>query len=408
MESEHPAMKTFEVSRYSDPGRPHLRWQVNGTAPDGRRVRPRFRTRDEAQAWADDANREVKATGWQAMGLSDEARVEAAKCLEELAPTGRTLTEAVKFYLRHLAETERSVTVTEAVEELMEFKTGKGLSPRHAVNLRYFFKPLSEKFGGRKVSTLTRRELEAWLNARKLHPVSYKSTIRHLSILFNHCVKMGTASENPVKDIQPPKVAPEEVGILTPGAMRALLDLVKGEHPDMLAAVALQGFAGLRRAEVRRLTWDAVNLAEGHITLAAGKAKTRNRRVIPISANLAAWLAPVRAESGPVVPKCFDPCAAELRRKLMKAGHGFPDNALRHSFVSYRLAESGDENRTANESGHAVAVLHAHYKGLVSAKTAAAWWGILPTDATGGNIVAMPAPAATPWDLMLGKNPLTD
>lgn len=389
--------RRFSVTKYAPEGRTPS-WKVEGRSPSGQKLRRFFKSKPEAESFAADANSEVQSVGWQAMGLSDESRVESAKCLELLAPTGRSLTEAVKFYLKHLAETERSVMVSEAVEELMAFKEGKGLSARHAVNLRYFFKPLAEKFGDRKVSTLSRRELESWLNERKLHPVSYKSTLRHLSILFNHCVKMGTATENPVRGIQPPKFAREDVGILTPAAMRELLSLTRKNHPDMLAAILLQGFAGLRRAEVRRLEWDAVKLADGQIVVSAGKAKTRNRRTIAIASNLAAWLAPIRAESGLVAPKCFDSCFAELHRALVAKKHKFPKNALRHSFVSYRLMKDDSEDTTAREAGHTVEELHRDYKGLVSAKDSAAWWAIMPTDADGGNVVSLakrPVPMAS-------------
>lgn len=386
--------RSFSVSKYEPIGRAPS-WKVEGRAPDGRKLRRFFKTKVEAEAFAGDANAEVRSVGWQAMGLSDEARVEAAKCLEMLASKGRTLTDAVKFYLKHLAETERSVTVDEAVAELMEFKEGKGLSGRHATNLRYFFKPLTEKFGDRKVSTLSRREMESWLNSRKIHPVSYKSTLRHLSVLFNHCVKMGTAAANPLKDIQPPKIAAEEVGILTPVAMRELLAITRKAHPDMLAALLIQGFAGLRRSEVRKLSWDAVKLADGQIIISAKIAKTRNRRSIAIAGNLAAWLASIRQESGPVAPKCYDESFAEIRRTLVAGNHKFPKNALRHSFVSYRLMKDDNEDTTAREAGHTVEELHRDYKGLVSSRDAVAWWSIMPSDATGGNVVPISAPAAS-------------
>ena len=46
----------------------------------------------------------------------------------------------------------------------------------------------------------------------------------------------------------------------------------------------------MRSAELARLDWSEVNLQERHITVAADKAKTGARRVVPISDNLSAWL----------------------------------------------------------------------------------------------------------------------
>jgi site-specific recombinase XerC len=384
--------RAFTISRYAPAGRAPS-WKVEGRAPDGSKVRRFFPVKTAAEAFAHDANSEIRSVGWQAMGLADDQRIEAARCYEELSSSGRSLTEAVRFYLKHLAETERSVTVAEAVTELLEAKSGKGLSSRHRINLKYFLTPLSAQFGDRKVSTVNRREIESWLNSRGLHPTSYKSTLTHLSLFFNHCMKAGTASGNPAKDITAPKAPPEEVGILTPKALRSLITITREHHPDMLASMLIQAFAGLRRAEVQRLDWREVKLADGHIEVTAKKSKTRNRRVIDISPNLAAFLAPLRADSGLVAPACFNHCFKEIRSKVIKEKQAFPRNALRHSFVTYRLASTGDEKRTALESGDLVETLHEHYKGLVNEKTAAEWWSILPTDAKGGNIVTMSVPA---------------
>ena len=37
-------------------------------------------------------------------------------------------------------------------------------------------------------------------------------------------------------------------------------------------------------------------------------------------------------------------------------------NALRHSFVSYRFAQTGDAGRVAGELGNSAAVVHRHYR----------------------------------------------
>jgi len=45
----------------------------------------------------------------------------------------------------------------------------------------------------------------------------------------------------------------------------------------LVPAAALAGFCGLRRAELNRLQWTAVNLGQGTVTLGAGIAKTGSR-----------------------------------------------------------------------------------------------------------------------------------
>jgi integrase len=71
--------------------------------------------------------------------------------------------------------------------------------------------------------------------------------------------------------------------------------------PDaFLPGVCLKLFAGLRTSELLSLDWSEVSTSE--IVIRGAKAKTRQRRIVAISENLAAWLQPLRRPSGRVVP----------------------------------------------------------------------------------------------------------
>ncbi len=109
-------------------------------------------------------------------------------------------------------------------------------------------------------------------------------------------------------------------------------------------AIAL---AGLRTAEIERLDWREINLASKFIEVKTKKAKTRARRLVPIVPALAAWLQSYRADEeadgppteGPVWPQSL-PYLFELQRDAAKeAGVDWKHNALRHSFISYRVAD---------------------------------------------------------------------
>lgn len=347
--------------------------------------------------WVADRNRELREIGTAAYTLSDEERQEAALCAERLAPTGRTLTQAVDFYLAHLAVNERSITVNEAVAELLARKAAMGMSKRYIAEMKHQLERVKEAFGARKVTTLTTQELEGWLLGRKLAPISHANARRYLSILFNHCIKQGSAKTNPAEAMDTPKVMQTPPGILTPAAMRALIGLAREHHPDLLAAVLIQAFAGLRREEVRRLDWTEVNLARGYIEIKALKSKTAQRRLVTVRPNLAEFLAPLRREHGPVAPSCYDKCAAKLRERLESKKHRWPENALRHSFASYHLADCQDAAKTALQLGHKGAgMLFEHYRELVTPEDAAAWWAISPGAAIGGNVVELGRVGAAP------------
>ena len=55
---------------------------------------------------------------------------------------------------------------------------------------------------------------------------------------------------------------------------------------------------------------------------------------------------------------------------------------MRHSFVSYRLAATGNAAQTALESGHDQAILFAHYRELVKPKDAERFFAIMPAAVT--------------------------
>ena len=66
----------------------------------------------------------------------------------------------------------------------------------------------------------------------------------------------------------------------------------------------------------------------------------------------------------------------------MKAGipGGWRQNALRHSFISYRVAETGDVPRTALEAGNSPKMIFRHYRELVDEQSATEWFAIMPPE----------------------------
>jgi hypothetical protein len=53
-------------------------------------------------------------------------------------------------------------------------------------------------------------------------------------------------------------------------------------------------------------------------------------------------------------------------------------NALRHSFISYQVAEIKNVAQVALEAGNSPDIIFQHYRELVTEETAKAWFGITP------------------------------
>jgi integrase len=143
-------------------------------------------------------------------------------------------------------------------------------------------------------------------------------------------------------------------------------------------AMAISAFAGLRNAEVLRLDWREVRIDEGFIEVPALKAKTASRRLAPCPANLATWLVPCLVPNGPIWSEHETRLHDAYRAAAKAAGLTWRDNALRHSFVSYRLAEVQDAARVALEAGNSPQMVFANYRQLVTSAQAKAWFDIRP------------------------------
>ena len=101
---------------------------------------------------------------------------------------------------------------------------------------------------------------------------------------------------------------------------------------------------------------------------------------MPISDNLAPWLAPYLKESGPVWPHGHDYFYEAQRAVALKAQVKWKQNALRHSFISYRMAIVKDANQVALEAGNSPDIIFRNYLELVTQTQAKNWFGIEPEE----------------------------
>lgn len=153
----------------------------------------------------------------------------------------------------------------------------------------------------------------------------------------------------------------------------------------------LHRLAGVRRNsfELLRLTWAEVERRKGFIEISAGKAKTAQRRLIPLSDNLAAWLADAPRNGESVWPHSKPFLFEAMRDATAKAGVPWKGNGLRHSFISCRLAERKDVAAVALEAGNSPTMIFRHYRELATEAEAAEWFGVRPTYGAAHKVVRM-------------------
>jgi integrase len=152
--------------------------------------------------------------------------------------------------------------------------------------------------------------------------------------------------------------------------------LLKAASERLIPLLAIGGFAGLRTSEILRLEWEEIDFDESHIEIKSGKSKTAQRRLAPLLPNLAAWLAPHRGRTGPVCPT--NEVETERRELAKTLEIPWPNNALRHSFGSYRMAITDDAQKVAVEMGNSPSMIFRNYRKVVTRSEAGKWFELRP------------------------------
>jgi integrase len=298
-----------------------------------------------------------------------------AKCFELLK--GDALMDASRFYARHRIDQVTPRLVRDVVNELVENRTGQGSSARYLQDLRNRLDRFA-KDNVVDISTISTADASRWLDGLKVGPRTTKNFRTILYTLFQFAEAHGYVSKgmNPVAGVE--RTSGKHGGpieIFTPLEMAAL---IKAASKELLPALCLGAFAGLRSAEIERLDWKNVDLAAGLIEVAAEKTKTRSRRLVPILPNLAAWLTPYCRRKGRVWNGNQLDLSEARAVVVKKSGVAWKNNGLRHSFISYRLAQIQNAAQVSLEAGNSPAMVFQNYRELVKPEAATAWFAIAP------------------------------
>lgn len=183
-----------------------------------------------------------------------------------------------------------------------------------------------------------------------------------------------------------------QIGIINADTYSKLLEFVRAKHPQHLAAVVLAGFCGIRSDEIHgkradrsiRQSWEDIHLDRNFLSVTCAKENTPAWRHVPLCESAVAWLMLCKKRKGVV---CESGAMEKVRKLALEAGHKLPANCLRHSFISYRIAQTGNKPQVALEAGNSVTEIDRRYRVPVTAEQAADWFGIRP--ATKGKVIQM-------------------
>jgi integrase len=318
-------------------------------------------------------------------GLATRFGVTLAAAVDEWvsarsAVEGITLSDAVRFYQANRSDLLAVRSIAEVADEFVKALSNKGVSAIYVRNCGHHLKRFSEKVKG-NIADVTVADINQFLTGlKKLGPVSKNGIRRNIVTMFGFAKRNGylhperkTAAELSESFKEPET----EIQIFTPVEMEKIL---LAAHARILPLIAIGGFAGIRSAEVERLTWQDIKWDRGHIEIAGHKAKTAARRIVPLPENLKAWLAPWREKTGPILS--ISDVSGALGDTAVKAQipGGWRQNALRHSFISYRVSKTGDVARTSLEAGNSPKMIFRHYREVVTEESSEAWFAITPPE----------------------------
>jgi len=337
-------------------------------------------------------------------GFSPRELLEAGRLMKRevtrLKKFNLSIPEAVDYCLAYYRPPEIRKRFDEVAEQFLKDRSMKGCREKTMKGYRSFVRVVTHEFGEEEIDHIQQTDIEDWISESPYAPRTRANYIMTLSTIFNFAKKRKWCWENPATNISRPILDDKPPGILTPMQAAAILQAALDHQPEHVAGFAIGLFAGLRVSELCALDWSEIYLDRRMIEVKAAKAKTRQRRLVHISDNLAAWLAPYAECRGPVFyrevdgikellgPNRFgkdcrwlvgsDQVPTEEYQPLPVIVSPWPHNAIRHSFGSYYLGLTRNEQITASEMGNSPAMVFKHYREIVHPEDVDRYWKIMP------------------------------
>jgi hypothetical protein len=282
----------------------------------------------------------------------------------------------------------RSRTVSEVLAAMVQEKTAA--RGEKGIYLKVMQRDLATLPQLERIGDITPAQITSWLDSARAGGAGQRrlKNLRDSAVtLFRWAQKHGdlpegkTAPERTEAIVEGRKRGEERsIEIYTPGEFQTVYNTV----PDYWRPfVVLAAFAGLRTEELMPayrtakdgLDWRDVRREQGVIRVPASVSKTGHARVVPILPNLEAWLAHLNVPAhGPIIPG--SPSNADNDRRA--SVKGWKKNALRHSFGTYRTAQTQNLFQVALEMGNSPPIIRKHYLEAVPKAHGEAWFSIVP------------------------------
>jgi len=400
---------TVSATIYETPTKGRASFTLVYYAADGQRKRETAADYGALRTRADEVLADLKSGRQESVALPVSQREAFCRMLEILTPTGQhfelaasryaeafrilggdLVVEAARDYVKRQAQKIEPKAVAVVVTEFLDTRRKQNRSERHLTTLESHCNRFAKAFV-MNIGDVRASDVENFLQKLRVAPRTHDNFLRSIKNLF----EFAKSKKYLPKDWDELEAVPllhnggdEAIEIYTANELELLL---KHANKQLVPFLAIGAFAGLRSSEVERLEWSDVKFDSDCIIVQKGKVKKRgkSRRMAPLLPNLKAILQPLAKSTGKVWPHSHPYLYELLREGADAAGLKLKSNALRHSFISYRVAAIKNVPQVALESGNSPEIIFSNYRELVTEADAKKWFGIVtnPPD----NVVQMPS-----------------
>ena len=322
-----------------------------------------------------------------------DAYLELQLKLERLGER-KTVHEAMNEYFAWRKSNDVSIRLPQVVKEYLEKYALK--HPGKPINsCKYQLTRFAETLGDIPLVQVTPAKLEHYIThmenrsngvARTRPRGQYVSlrtqhvVFRYIHALFSYCKKAGYISRNYANGVILSPLPPYDPKAYTPEDIAFAINLFKDDKYTRLY-ICMAAFTGIRPAELGRLHWSDVKIADKVIFLSSAKTKTRFRRSVKMPDNLLEWLAEWRDMFGS--DELVFPELSHYQWRFLtyfRKHRTVIFDGLRHSCASYLLAMTSNSSVTSEQLGHTTKILKTHYMDLVHKEDAERFFNIKPSN----------------------------
>jgi integrase len=367
----------------------------------GKRKRRLFATDGEARAWLETVHLD-RSAGIAAPTIPD---IIDARDARALLPEGVTLRDAARFWSEHhAASPHASEPIAAHVARFLADKSAAGLRARTMTKLRSTLNRLARAFPHVPPANIATRHLQEWLQSMGGVPQTRDGWRRDLVNFFGWLERGGSVVGNPAKGISVGRWdSTGAIVVWNRVQVDAILAAACRKRPDMLAFLAIAFWAGLRTGEIERLEW--ANIGPDYLRVTAAASKRRQHRLVPMQPVLldilatakrtsATYVAPAQTRACIIARKTVYAAARKAAPELFPTP-SWPDNVARHSYITHRLAIVQSLEQVRLEAGNSGNIILDHYRALVTATDAAAYF-VPPKDTPNVPARAKPPTKPTP------------